>query len=227
MTQKLASANESDVTKEARLQLRPGSWLTLAGGVRTHELGGDVSTVTDVSGAVKPLEYLSLTGGYTDRDVSASNSSLDTVALNVSLDTTSRLKILGSYQRNPEDAVTHQPLAADNRSLALETTLGRFSLTGGYARMTDNALGSLKAEKQLGLGVQVSRHGRLVSGFRRTEAVLGSQLLEDTYSLGYSRQMGSDFSLLLSGSMTRSQIDGVYLNDKPVVQAEARLALKF
>ena len=227
MTQRVASSDESDVTREARLELRPGSWLTLMGGVRTRELGSDVSTVMDVSGAVKPLKYLSLNGGYIKRDMPDATASVDTVALNLALDTTSYLKVLGSYQRNPEDAVTHQPLAVDNRSLAVESTLGRFSLTGGYARKTDNLLRSLSAEKQLGLGIQVSRHGRLVSGFRRTEAVLGSQLLEETYSIGYSRQMGSDFSLLLSGSMTRSQLDGVYLNDRPEVQAEAKLGLKF
>ena len=227
MTETVASTNESDVTREARLQLRPGSWLTLTGGVRTRELSGDVSTITDVGGAVKPLKYLSLTGGYTNRDMSDSNSSLDTMALGMSLEADSHLRILGSYQRNPEDTITRQPLSADSRSVALETTVGKFSLTGGYARNTDYALRSLKEEKQFGLGIQVSRSGRVVSGFRRTEAVLGSQLLEETYSLGYSRQMGSDFSLLLSGSMIRSQLDGVYLNDRPEVQAEAKLALKF
>ncbi|MDO8682828.1 MAG: hypothetical protein Q7N50_05035 [Armatimonadota bacterium] len=216
-----------DVTKEARVDIRPGSWFTVAGGVKLQELGDNVSTITDVRATVMPSKLVSLSGVYKDREMADPTASVDTMGLDLALNATGKLKILGSYQRNPEDAATGQPKAMDSTTLGVETIVGTVSLTGGYSTKTDYSLGSLSSETQLGLGFRLFGNGRITGGYKLAEAYTGSDFRTETFSLGYSHNIGSDFNLMLTGSMTKAEQDQMLLNERPEYQAEAKLGLRF
>jgi len=221
-----ATADLNSVTREARMELIPRSWLQLGGGVLYIDEGFDLSTITNVKASIRPTTFLSLSGGYTDREMADPLSSLDTVALDFSWETLSCLKIRGSYLRNPEDVRTGAPLAIDSRSLGLETRLGILSLTGAYARKNDRIMRSFQDEKNLGVGLRLSRHGKLTGSYRLADAYLLSRLQTETLSLGYTRSLGSDFSLVLSGQRVQSNM-GHVLYTEPEYEAEAKLGIRF
>ncbi|MDO8586940.1 MAG: hypothetical protein Q7T82_07850 [Armatimonadota bacterium] len=226
LSEKLSS-DVGDVTREARLQFQPGDWLRLRGGILTRDAGGEVSTVTDVNALLKPVEFLSLFGGYKSREMADPTASVDTVALDLSLNSSKYLKLSGSYQRNPEDEKTGQPLALDSTTVGAETKIGSLSLSGGYSRKSDYAVGSQMCERRLGLGLPVFGHGTLTTGIKRADAYLGYLSRTTTYSLGYTHRIGSSFNLMLSGSMMTSEAEQSAAINKPEYEAEAKLGVKF
>ena len=221
------TADTDDVSKEARMVYQPGQWLKLGGGMLLHDVGNETLTNTDVNASLKPARFITMSGGYKDRRSSGAKDPLDTTAMAFALDTTKYLKLTGSYQRNPEDTATGQPLALGSTSLGLQTHLGILSLTGACSTKNDYAAGTQTSEKQFGFGVPLFGRGQLTTGVKLAQAQMGYDLRTTTYSLGYSHQIGSDFSLLLSGSMTEQERDQAAITGGPGFQAEAKVGMKF
>ena len=225
ISQQVTSA-VSDVTRLARVEMQPEAWLKLGGGVWTRETGDDVSTITDFNALLKPLEFLSLSGGYKNREMADPTASVDTMSLDVALNSARYLKLNGSYQRNPEDDKTGLPLDMDNAALDAETHIGTLSLSGGYARKMDRTLGALSAERKYGVGLPVFGHGLFTGGYRISDACAGYLYRTTTFSLGYTHKVG-DLDLSLAGSMTKAEQEQMQLNQKPDYEAQAKLGLKF
>lgn len=216
-----------DITRDARLRYQPGTWLTLGGGAQATDSGGNISTITDVNAVLQPWQFVSISGLYKNREMYKVADSVDTVALGLSISAATRLKLTAGYQRNPEDANTGAPLAADNTTVGAETRIGSVSLSGGYTRKNDYALGSLAAEKKFGFGLPMFGHGLLSTGYKESEAYTGFLFETKTYSLGYTHNIGQDFNLMLSGSMTMAEMDNIPVNSRPDYEAQAKLGLRF
>jgi hypothetical protein len=216
----------SDVTRLAKVQMQPEAWLKIGGGILTREVGNNVSTITDINALLKPVDFLSVSGFYKNREMADPTASVDSMNLDLSLNTTKYFKFTGAYQRNPEDASTGQPLAMDNAAFDAETHVGTVSLTGGYARKTDRTLGALSAERRYGVGLPVFGHGLFTGGYRVSDASAGYLYRTATFSLGYTHKAG-DFDLSLGGSMTRAEQEQMQFGQKPDIEAQAKVGLKF
>lgn len=219
------SDTSPSTTKEARVEMSPVQGATLGGGLRLMEDGATTTTVTDVSGRIKPADYLELSAAYKNRE-STGAEDVESKAVRVALAPARRLKLTGSYETNPEDSygVVQQ---LESKAVGLETRIGSLRLSGSYALKDEYMLGRQAYERRFGADIPLFGRGRLTTGFRESESFLEGQESSTTYSLGYKHDMGSRFTFSLTGYLTQYERDQALLDDQTEYMAETKLGVRF
>lgn len=223
---KKETLGQSDTSRNLRMELKPYSHTTIGTGYRYVENGAMDTTIQDYTLKTKPVSFLEFSGFYKTRDVTGV-ADLDTMALQWKLDPVAWFKLNGQYTRNPEDANSGAVLRYDTRTFGVETTLGILSLRGGYTSKDEYTIGREAIEKTLGLSVKMFGHGRLTTDMKIADLLQAVDTSTVTYTLGYSHNVGSDFSLSLSGRMTQYEQEQVMLKDQTEYQANLKVGVHF
>ena len=217
--------DQDNVTKGANLELTPLSNLQLSAGYHMIEDGQRILTITDYATATKPWRFLSISGSYRDREL-RQDDIVDTAAVQVALSPLNYFTFTGDYQLNPEDkAGAIQNYQAS--TMGLTTKLGSVGLTGKYTSRDEYLSSRFTDERQINLSMKAFGNGQFSTGFKLGRQFDGSDLSNRTYLLGYSRSIGSDFSLSLTGYYTQYLQNQMMMPDKDEYSAEASLGLKF
>lgn len=217
--------NWDDVTKGALLELNPLSGLRLLAGYKYIENGPSILTIRDYAASSKTCRFLSLTGSFRDRET-ALGTAPDTASVQVALNPMPALVLTGDYQANPEDK---NGVVQTYRSTAMGVgaRMGSLALTSNYTAKDEYYAGLLTDERNVSLEMPFFRAGRISTGYKVARAVGLSTLETRTYSLGYKRAIGSDFSLALTGYYTEYFRDKIGMPDKNEINAEASLGYRF
>ncbi len=200
----------------------------LTGSLKINEQEEGRSSVADVNAEAKPLRFLFLAGGMTNRDDTGEDL-LDTTRVRMTLRPTAELSFTGGITLNPENE--GKVADATRQEFGLAARVGALELGGDYALTTfapaalsDRGDGAQAGELSLQLGLRFSRFTRLTSGYK--DALYGAPEGRATraYSLGLSHNVGSAVNLSLSGSMTE---DKAQIGAPAEVKAEGKLGVKF
>ena len=181
--------------------------------------------IQDYAAELKPWNLLSLNGSYRYRD-SSDTDSPDTSAMSLSLVPTKLFTLTGTYQLNPEDS-SGAIQNINSKALSVATQIGSFGLTTKYSCKDEYTLDRFSDEKNVGLVMPFFGNGKLTTGWKMSRLLDGSNTATQTYSLGYSHSVGSDFSLSLTGYYTEYLQNQMVMPDKTEYSAEASLGIKF
>lgn len=224
MTSKQVGPEQARETRETSVELTPLRELRLAGTLREQELTGGTATVRGISGAVKPLRFLDLSGAYKTHEAPAGDTVV-TRDVRLALTPVRGLKLQGAYAENPEDR-DGQVLNATDRSLGLESTIGSLVLGGRYS-IGESGANRETEQSEVRLALNLWGNSRFYSTYKASEE-RGDKLTQGrTLSLGFTRSLSDNLYLLLEGALTQVQVDGVEQPGLSDQRAQLRLGLRF
>ena len=217
------------VYQAASAELKPFKATRVTGSLKVNGEGDDRTSVTEVSAETKPLDFLHLAGGLTDRDDTRADV-LDTTRLRMTLRPGAGISLTGGLTVNPENG--GKIAEATRQEYGLAARVGALELGGGYSlttfaptSVTALAYGAQSGELYLQVGLRFSRFTRLTSGYKDAFFYGASDPRGiRAYSLGLSHNVGSAVNFSLTGSMTE---DKAQIGNPADVKADAKLGLKF
>jgi len=184
-------------SQDFRVEAQPGKSLSMSGGYGYTDDGSAITIVRDIKAMAKGGSLLSLEGLYKNRDYGI--NALDSSGVSVTLNPARGLGVLASVLQNPEDSkgvIQRYGL----RSLGLKASAGILSFTGDYSYKDEYLLGREWFQTRLGMGLALARATQLTGGYEysETQDALGTSTRR--VSVGFTRDLGSDFNLSLSGA---------------------------
>ena len=220
------TADNRELSKEARVEVRPFGHTTIGGGYKEVEANGTVvSRISEIGAATKPVGFVEMSGDYKARETFGQED-LDSLRVALSLDTGRIFKLTGKYMTNPEDR-SGVAQRLNSQSIGLKSDFGKLKLKGAFG-LKDEYLAGRRAEtRELGLDYKLSGNSLLTTSYSLEEYGEASVLETSVYALGYSHRVGSRLNLYLGGRMTTYEKDQLMLQDETEYQAEARLGIRF
>lgn len=215
-----------DVTEAAQVELTPMKDTRFAAGYKYAETGPKALTIFDYSAQAKPLNFMSFSGSYRQRDMNTVANAPDSAAVSVSLSPAKIVAITGEYQGNPEDkngAVQN----FNSTCVGLKTQVGSVGVETNYLQKDEYLADKLSDERKLSLALPVFGHGKLTTGCKFGRTLGAVEQSSRTYLLGYSHSIGSDFSLSFTGYYTQYLQTKMTPPGNDEVSAEASLGAKF
>jgi hypothetical protein len=178
-----------------------------------------------LSAALKAPGLLEVSSAYKSREATERDAvvSRDYV---VALTPLRGLKLQGAYRENPEDK-NGVVLDQLQRSLGLQSQFGSLGLSGTYSTLDNHAATGATEQMELKLTLDLAAKTRFYGGFRERGTRQSSYLRDRTFSLGFTRSVGSSLYFLLEGEYTLSERDGQPLDDPGDARANARFGLRF
>lgn len=241
-----------DNSGSIRVAAVPGPRIKLSAGVTDRQTASRGMRTQDLRFDSRPLDFLTLSGGYafTDggdsaviaRDIAATiapwsfisvdgsyrtrdlpGESLDSALLNLTVNPLKSIGIVAALANNPEDSKGNIG-RYDTRSLGVRASVGALSLTGAYAFKDEYLVDRRWFQTQLGVGLALARATQLTSDYEYSEtAGFGSSSRRIT--VGLRRDLGQDFNIWLSGSRTDTEDSAAY--EQRVYEAEMKLGVRF
>jgi hypothetical protein len=212
-------------TRETSLELAPLREFRVAGALREQEVEGGTAHVRSVSGAMKPANFLDLSGAYKTREAPAADAVV-TRDVRLALAPVRGLKLQGAYTENPEDK-DGRVLDTTNTTLGLESTIGSLVLGGAYTSGAARASAQATEQTEIRLSLNLWGNSRFYSAYKTSEARGGALTQGRTLSLGFTRSLSSSFYLLLEGEMSQVEVNGVSQPGMGDQRAQAKLGLRF
>lgn len=215
-----------DITREARVDLRPFGHTTISGAYSELESNGTVIARTnDVSASTNPGNFIQLSGGYKQRQKTGEDD-LNTMNAAVVLNPSGFIKVTGEFASNPEDkkGVVQRE---NNQKVGLLTDFGSLRLKGGYTQRDRYLAGKRSEVTEVGVDVKLSAHGLLTTSYKLDENREQSVLATNIYALGYRHQVGSDLDLYIGGTLTTYEENQMYIEGKTQYEAQANLGVRF
>src|SRR5258708_39037733 len=217
-------------SREASMEYVPSSRLSLTGLVQLAGEGAQDSVAGGFTANAKPLPFLEVGGGFKLRDTSVNGiSPPDTPdTYNVRMAPAilpNSLKLTGGYSTNPEDDKSILARTT-SRNVGLQSTLGRFDVSGAYPLHNDLLAPTLNSALYLRFAWRFSSASQIITAYKSLLSQDASLLITDTYSLSLSHRVGSLLDLALSGVMTTYEKDGGLMANRDY-KAEAKLGLRF
>lgn len=219
----LDSNTSQKTNTDAKIELTPSKRLKLAHSYSSEVAGASISTVKDYAGSVKPMDFIEVSGGYKTRQHTGADD-IDSTAVKLALDPLKALNLTGQYLVNPEDP-NGIVQALESRSLGVNMKLGVIGISGAYTQKLEYVIGRTSEEKAFGLRVKMFGNGLLNTGYKLSSLMGGLQQDTETYSLGYTHDIGAAFNLSLAGELVRCAQDAV--DQKDEYKATAKLGMKF
>lgn len=210
-------------TKEAGVEFTPGDFLRLSSNIREFGDGALRSCVRDYSGAIKPINYVELSGAYRSRE-DTTTEDLESKLMQLAIGPPQLFRITGQYSYNPEnkEGIVQRLSSA---ALGLELKLGVLGITGGYAEKDEYMANTASLEREVGLNLRLFRNGKLSTGFKIAQDVANMAQATCTYSIGYTHDLRSTFNLSLTGELTRFEQEQLFPNDE--YKVTVKLGIKF
>ncbi|MGQ9455785.1 MAG: hypothetical protein ACUVRS_03505 [Armatimonadota bacterium] len=223
-TQK-GSSQEDDVTKQVRLELTPAPNTQLVAGYRYIETGSRVMTIKDYVALTRPVKFITFSANVRQREAKLEDAP-DTATVQVTFEPFKYFTLTGSYQSNPEDT-RGQVQAFNATNLGVKFKVGSVGIATEYTTKEEYLASRSADEARIDLRFPAFGDGVLTTGFRTFRLLDGSLLSSNTYSLGYTRKLGSNFSFSLTAYYTQYVKDRAVLPDKTEYSAEASLGVRF
>ncbi len=217
-------------TREATMEFAPSRAVTLLSNLQLQTNGNMETVSKGVSGSVRPNKFVEVSGGVKLRDqfnqgVPDLNTS-DTYDVKITLGSPKNIfKVSGGFTDNPDDG-TGNVLRARNRSLNVQSTLGRVDIGGGVTLQEEYITLKSNQVVDLRFGWRMAKSTTFSSSFKGTQSLDQSLLGTDTYAMTLTHKIGSLFDLSISGTMTSYLTNGI-LQPNQDYRAEAKLGVKF
>ena len=216
---------DDDVTKQVKLELTPIPNTKLTAGFKYVESGPSLMTIKDYAAQMQPLKFATLSASLRQRAARADEAP-DTASVQVSLAPFNYFTVTGSYQANPEDTRGQiQPFNATN--LGVKFKVGNVGVTTEYTTKEEYLASRSANEAKVAVQFPAFGSGTLTTGFKTSRLLDGSLLASNTYSIGYSRGLGSTFNLSLSAYYTQYMKNRAVMPDKTEYSAELSLGIRF
>lgn len=216
-------SGSSDLDKlETGLVLTPSKRFKLSGSYQQQDTNTTQAIATTVSTETNPVDSLTLSGEYKNRQQSDNPNAPDTVLANLKYAPVKSVEITGDYKTNPEDATTAAVNQITQRLVGLKTTIGSLSLTGQYGNTQYLTTGQLAQTRQYGLALKLWSNTNFSAGLIQNQTIAG--ITANTYTLELKRNLGQDFSLSLVGKVVKDPGNSATPDD---VTASAKLGIKF
>lgn len=217
--------NDQDhVTTGAALELTPFSHTRLGGGYTYIDNGASVLRISDFSASSRPWNFLEFSGSYRDREARQDNA-VDSTVVKLALAPRKSFSLTAAYQSNPENEKGEiQP--HDLSTIGARMRFGTVGLSAEVSKREDRRLMQESEERSIGLELPAFGTGRLTTGYRMARLFGSAETGTDTYTLGFRRDIGSTFNLLLSGRYT--QYKGATADpNRAEYGADASLGIRF
>lgn len=224
--------------REASLAYTPGTLFSITGLVRARsEFGSTTDTdalTTGVDATVKPIKALEVTGTARMREESSKGvlaaNTPDTYGVKFSYSLLKKnkdnLKLTGDYADNPEDE-KGKVTRLRSRSIGLQSKLGRFEMTSNFALQDDYIATKCSTVMDFKLGWRFAPTTLVTTGYKGALTQDPTSLLNaDTYTFSLTHKIGSLLDLMLNGSMTLYQKNGLPQSGTEY-KAEANLGVRF
>lgn len=215
--------------QQVGVNLTPSDKVQVSTNLTTKKNADVTSQATAVNATVLPVKVVRVEAGYVDRSTSPNDTdfhnSLDTTTAKVTVSPVKALSVVGQYGQNTADG-SGMPQPVVLRGLGLQSTLGSFTLQGGYnwSQATDTSLISTQLSLGVGmklasLAVNANYTGCVASASTPTEQTT------QTYTLSVSHSLSDRLSLSVNGSVSQAvQGTGVTASN---VTTTANLGMKF
>jgi hypothetical protein len=214
-------------TLSLQAALTPNKTTQLTTNVALNQTAMIDTQATTVNGSAAPNRYVQVSGGYTWRSASETQTPsalCDSSVAQVTLAPLSALKVVGSYDQNPTDGSGNVQLQADH-GLNLQTNLGALSVTGGYTWSRQYAAEATATSLNVGVGLKFSSNTQLTGGYKHCLTDGPALTGTDSYTVGLTRNLGDAFNLSLNGTM--QQPVGAAVTAANTLTASASLGMKF
>jgi hypothetical protein len=211
---------------EAFVEIAPDPVFHFRGSLQSAVTGEQEALTKALSAALKAPRLLEVSSAYKSREATTGDAlvSRDYV---VALTPLRGFKLQGAYRENPEDK-NGVVLDQLQRSLGLQSQFGFLGLSGTYSSIDAGpAAPGTTSQMELKLTLDLAAKTRFYSGYRERDSRQASLLRDRTFSLGFTRSVGSSLYLLLEGEYTLSERDGQPLDDPADARANARFGLRF
>ena len=204
----------------------------ISGGVQLLDNVGKEQTIGIVNAKSSPIRYLQLDGGAKLRQSTLADNLtpdpdvVNTYNMKFSVAPSRFLKLTGSVSHNPEgDGGIVKRLLS--QSIGLESDWKLFLFKAAYGTENDYQNAKLNSLLNLGLDLHVSKWDTISTGFEGRSAFDTNLTSTNTYRLGFTHRLGSQFDLSLSGSYSQTLLNGIATSDKPEVKTEAKVGVHF
>ena len=219
--------NQSDdVTKSAVIELAPLARTKLSTGLRCIEKGNSVLTIHDYGAESNLWNLFTFKGSMRDRQLQ-DGVAPDSKNVMIALKPTTGFAITGEYTENPEDVKTGAVQPVNTTGLGVNMKLGSVGVSSNYTSKEEYQVNRMSDECKLGFEVPAFGGGKLTTGVALSRMMSASDTMTRTYSLGFKRDMGSDFNLVFSGFYSQSLQDNVLLDDKTETGVQATFGMKW
>jgi hypothetical protein len=175
--------------------------------------------VTSIKTDTKPIDGVSFSGLYKNRE-KTNNDDLSTVVASLSISPVKSLELIGNYETNPEDK-NKNVNQITRRLVGVKTSMGSLSLTGKYGSTEDLLSGQLAQTREYGVELKLWSSTKFSAGLTQDDPMIG--FTQNTYTMRFERNLGSDFSLSLEGKMIASDST----SQEKDITAGAKLGMKF
>lgn len=216
--------DQDDVITGAALELTPFSHTRLGGGYKYIENGSSAMRISDFSASSRPWDFLEFSGSYRDREA-AQQDAVDSTLIRLAISPRKSFSLTAAYQSNPEnDKGEIQP--HDASTVGARMKFGTVGLSAEVSRKEDRRLMQESEERSVGLEVPAFGAGRITTGYKTARLFGSAESGSDTYTLGFRKDVGSSFNLLLSGRYTQYRGPSTEPN-RVEYGADASLGMRF
>ena len=219
--------NQSDdVTKSAVIELAPLARTKLSTGLKYIEKGNSVLTIHDYGAESNLWNLFTFKGSMRDRQLQ-DGVAPDSKNVMIALKPTTGFAITGEYTENPEDAKTGAVQPVNTTGLGVNMKLGSVGVSSNYTSKEEYQVNRISDERKLGFEVPAFGGGKLTTGVTLSRMMSASEMMTRTLSLGFKRDLGSDFNLVFSSFYSQSLQNNVLLNDKTETGVQATFGMKW
>lgn len=217
--------NNSDISRGATIELTPGFNTKLIAGVSLFDNGFLSRQITDYSASTNPFSFIKVSANMRERESNMGDLP-DTQAMKVALNPVKSLTFEGDYNYNPENN-RGEVQNLKSTGLGMKMRVGSVYLITNVARKFEYLTSKQWQQRRLGMEMLAFGGGKLSTGVEVNTSTIGSDNSNMTYTLGYNRNLGSSFNLMLSGNYTQYYQDSIQLKDNDELKAQASLGIKF
>ena len=215
-----------DVTKFAVIELAPLARTKLSTGLRCVEKGNSVLTIYDYGAESSLWNLFTFKGSLRNRQLQ-DGVAPDSKNVMVALRPTTGFAITGEYNENPEDAKTGVVQPVNTTGVGVDMKLGSVGVSSNYTSKEEYQVNRMSDECKLGFEVPAFGGGKLTTDVKVSRLLSTSDTMTRTYSLGFKRDLGSDFNLVFSGFYSQSLQDNELVDDKTETGVQATLGMKW
>ncbi len=221
----------STLKQNVMLDVSPGKFATLNGGVRYSAAPTGEKIVGVLGGVVRSGTLIELSGTSLWREAitgtTVDPSFADGYQVNLAVKPHKSVNLIGSVGRNPDGSDMFSMRSLEARKAGVETSIGFLTFKGLLGTENEYIANRLSSTADLSLAMRLTKWDMVNISALDKRTLDGGLSASRTYLLSYSRNLNSLWRMALKGSATYYEQDGAPLLAKTEYRAEAQLGIRF
>lgn len=215
-----------DVTKSAVIEIAPLARTKVSTGLKYIEKGASVLTIYDYVAESSLWKMCTVKGSFRNRELQ-DGIAPDSRNVMIALKPTTGFVLSGQYVENPEDAKTGAVQPVNTAGVGLNMKLGNVGVTTNYTSKEEYQANRISDERKVGFEVPAFGGGKLTTGVTLARMLSAADTMSRTYSLGFKRDLGSDFNLTFSSYYTQKLQSNVVQDGQTDTGVNATFGMKW